>query len=308
LTGDKENMQAFRFLLVGWAVFVTTLGTWSDVEPMVLASANRQTSIAPVAGAYADIPGARIYYTDTGGSGTAVVFMHAGTGSSLVWEYQRPAFVGAGYRFIAYDRLGYGRSEIYPPGSEPGAAADDLEALMKYLRIERFHLVGTAAGGIVSLDYALSFPQRLRSLVIANSIGGVQDDEYLAMGRRLRPSQQFNAMPPDFRELGPSYRAENPHGTARWIELEELSRTKTPLATPQRTRNRITWSLLETIKVPTLLLTGDADLFTPPAVLRLFSARIKASASMIVPEAGHSAYWERPEMFNRAVLDFVRQH
>lgn len=297
-------MHTLRFLLAGWAMLAATLGTWSDLEP----SAHAQTSIAPVTGAYADLPGARIYYSDTGGSGTAVVFMHAGTGSSLVWEHQRPAFSGAGYRFIAYDRLGHGRSEIYPPGSQPGAAADDLEAMMKYLGIERFHLVGTAAGGIVSLDYALSFPTRLRSLVIANSIGGVQDDEYLAMGRRLRPSPQFNGMPPDFRELGPSYRAENPEGTARWIELEELSRAKTPLAAPQKMRNRITWSLLETIKVPTLLLTGDADLYTPPAVLRLFSRRIKTSASVILREAGHSAYWEQPEMFNRAVLDFVRQH
>ena len=258
-------MQAFRLRLIGWAVFTTTLGTLSDMDTMAVALAAAQTSIVAVAGAYADIPGARIHYTDTGGSGTAVVFMHAGTGSSLLWEYQRPAFVGAGYRVIAYDRLGYGRSELNPPGSQPGAAADDLEALMTYLRVERFHLVGTAAGGIVSIDYALSYPQRLRSLVIANSIGGVQDDEYLAMGRRLRPSPQFNSMPPDFRELGPSYRAENPQGTARWIELEELSRAKLPLATPQRMRNRITWSLLETIKVPTLLLTGDADLYTPPA-------------------------------------------
>ena len=243
-----------------------------------------------------------------GGSGAAIVFMHAGTGSSLVWEHQRSAFMGAGYRFIAYDRVGYGRSEVDPPGSQPGTAADDLEALMQSLRVERFHLVGTAAGGIVSLDYALSFPQRLRSLVIANSIGGVQEDEYLAMGRRLRPSPQFNAMPPDFRELGPSYRAANPDGTARWIELEELSRARTPLAAPQGMRNRIMWSLLETIKVPTLLVTGDADLYTPPAVLRLFSARIKTSTSVILPEAGHSAYWEQPALFNRAVLDFVRRH
>ena len=301
-------MRILCVLLTGWAVLATTPGTWSNLEPMVLASARAQTPTGPPAAVYADIPGARLYYTDSGGSGPAVVFMHARTGSTLVWEHQRPAFIAAGYRFIAYDRLGFGRSESSPPGAQPGTAADDLEALMKYLRIERFHLVGTAAGGIVSLDYALSFPQRLRSLVIANSIGGVQDEDYLATGRRLRPTPQFDAMPPDFRELGPSYRAANPQGTARWLELEELGHAKSPLAAPQGMRNRITWSLLETIKVPTLLLTGDADLFTPPAVLRWFSARMKTSASVIVPEAGHSAYWEQPEVFNRAVLDFVRRH
>jgi pimeloyl-ACP methyl ester carboxylesterase len=299
-----KNMETRRFLLAGSVVVAATLGTSSIAGQ----SANAQTSIAPAPGTYADIPGARIHYTDSGGSGTVVVFMHAATGSTLAWEYQRPAFIAAGYRFIAYDRLGFGRSELNPPGFQPGAAVDDLEALMKYLRIERFHLIGTAAGGIVSLDYALSFPQRLRSLVVANSIGGVQDEEYAAIGRRLRPSPQFNAMPPAFRELGPSYRAENPQGTARWIELEELSRAKSPLPAPQRMRNRITWLLLETITVPTLLLTGDADLYTPPPVLGLFSNRIKTSAAVILREAGHSAYWEQPEMFNRAVLDFVRKH
>ena len=50
---------------------------------------------------------------------------------------------------------------------------------MDHLKIDRFHLVGTAAGGFVAWDYALSFPRRLRSLVVANSIGGVQDPEYL---------------------------------------------------------------------------------------------------------------------------------
>jgi pimeloyl-ACP methyl ester carboxylesterase len=64
----------------------------------------------------------------------------------------------------------------------------------------------------------------------------------------------------------------------------------------------------ETLEVPTLRLTGDADLYTPPAVLQLFSRRIKTSTTVILPEVGHSAYWEQPELFNRAVLDFIRRH
>lgn len=134
----------------------------------------------------------------------------------------------------------------------------------------------------------------------------MQDADYVELGRRLRPSPQFNAMP-EFRELGPSYRAGNPEGTARWSELEERSRSKSGRS-PERMRHRITWSLLETIKVPTLLITGDADLYTPPSVLRLFAKRIPAAKSVILPEAGHFAYWEQPDMFNRAVLDFIRQH
>ena len=174
--------------------------------------------------------------------------------------------------------------------------------------MDRFHLVGTAAGGIVALDYTLSFPDRVRCLVVANSIGGVQDEDYLALSRRLRPTPQFEALPTEFKELGPSYRAANPEGTARWVELEHQSRAMPPLPSAQKNRNRITFSLLETIQVPTLLLTGDGDLYTPPSVLRLFSARIRGAEAVVVPEAGHSVYWEQPALFNKAVLPFVAKH
>src|SRR6185295_10669771 len=81
---------------------------------------------------------ATVNFTDTGGNGVAVVLMHAATGSVLSWEHQTPAFVKAGYRVIAFDRRGWGKSPA-DPGS-PGTAADDLIALMDSLRIDRFHL------------------------------------------------------------------------------------------------------------------------------------------------------------------------
>jgi pimeloyl-ACP methyl ester carboxylesterase len=211
-----------------------------------------------------------------------------------MWEHQIPAFTGAGYRFIAYDRRGEG-------AAVEDLAVDQLQALAEHLGLDRFHLVGTAAGGIVAVDYALAFPQRLRSLVVANSIVGVQDEEYLEMTRKLRPAPEFNAIPAEIRELGPSYRAANPEGTQRWKELSQHS-------SPQATRNRITFAALETIRIPTLLLTGDADLYTPPSVLRLFAARFPNCESVVIPECGHSAFWEQPEAFNRAVLDFIAKH
>ena len=217
----------------------------------------------------------------------ALVFLHASSGNSRMWEqHQQPFFTAAGYRFVAYDRKG------------KGAAADELELVVQQLKLQRFHLVGTAAGGIAATDYALSFPQRLLSLVIANSIVGVQDEDYLALMKRLRPSPQFDALPVEVRELGPSYRASNPEGVERWKALAGH------LATP-KTRNRITFAALETIETPTLLLTGDADLYAPPPVMELFQKRIRNARSIIVPACGHSAFWEQPETFNRAVLDFV---
>lgn len=292
-------MHRLNSWLAGLTV-VASCGLGSPITGFSQSSPTRET--------YAELQGVRIWYKDTGGNGVPVVFLHAATGSTRNWEYQTPAFAAAGYRFIAYDRRGWGRSVIDPAGTQPGTGADDLQSLMNHLGIDRFHLVGTAGGAFVALDYALSYPQRLRSLVIANSIGGVQDEDFLELGRRLRPSPQFESLPPDIRELGPSYRAVNPEGTRRWIELEHMSRQQGPQASAQTMRNRLTFSLLEKISVPTLLLTGDSDMFAPPPVLRLFAGRIKNSESLIVPEAGHSTYWEKPDIFNRAVLDFIRKH
>jgi pimeloyl-ACP methyl ester carboxylesterase len=108
------------------------------------------------------------------------------------------------------------------------------------------------------------------------------------------------------REVGPSYRAANREGTARWIELERMSRQDGAAAQPYR--NRLTFSLLEKIKVPTFFLTGDADMYAPPPVVKMFTAHIKGSEMKVIPEAGHSTYWEQPEAFNNAVLTFIRKH
>lgn len=236
-----------------------------------------------------------------------MILLHAATGSSRVWDYQIPAFTAAGYRVIAFDRRGWGRTEINSAESQPSTAADDLLGLLDRLGLDRVHVIGTAAGGFVALDFVLSYPRRVRSLVIANSIGGVQDADYLELGRRLRP-HEFDNLPPEFRELGPSYRAGNAAGTDRWVEFEKMSRSPGPRMPPQPLRNHITFAMLESIQAPTLLLTGDADLYAPPPIPQLFKARIKGSEVVIIPEAGHSAYWEQPEVFNRAVLTFLGKH
>ena len=287
---------------------LTTTGAGLDTTSSPSVLALTQGQIGPASREmYAGVPGAQISYIDTGGSGVPVVFMHAATGSSRVWENQIPAFTAAGYRFIAFDRRGWGRTRIDPTGPQPGTAADDLLALMNHLGIDRVHLVGTAAGGRAVLDFALSFPQRLRSLVIACSVGGVVDEDFLELGRTLRPPP-FDNLPAELREVGPSYRAANPEGTRRWIELERVSRPDGPPMAAQPPRNRITFSVLETISIPTLFISGGADMYAPPPVVRRFAGRIKNSEFVNVPDAGHSVYWEEPGIFNQAVLNFVRKH
>lgn len=302
-------MQRFyQWLIVVSILVIFGSGLFTTSASLAQAPGKAPAAVAaPARETYAELPGVRIWFKDTGGSGVPVVFLHAGSGSSQVWEHQIPAFTAAGYRFIAYDRRGWGRSVIDPSGAQPGTAAADLHRLMDYLGVDRFHLVATAAGGSVAMDYAVSFPQRLRSLVIANNVGRVEDEEYLELVSSLRPPQ-YPDLPRWFRELGPLYRAANPDGTRRWMELESRSRPEGPLPATQPLRNRLTFSLLERIEIPTLLIAGGADLSAPPPLQRFYTARIKNSESVIVPNAGHSTYWEQPEIFNWAVLEFIRKH
>ena len=172
---------------------------------------------------YLALPGVDLWYEDTGGTGTPVVFLHAASGTCESWVHQLPAFTTAGYRCITYDRRTWGRSVPTNPEHQPGFPGDDLHALLESLSLERVHLVATAAGGITALDYALTHPQRVRSLVAANTIGGVQDEAYLEVQRRLRPSEIQN-LPVELRELGPSYRGTDPDGASRWLEIELASR------------------------------------------------------------------------------------
>jgi len=292
---------------------------------VTVVSGEQQRALPSIRETHASLPGVRLFYRDTGGSGQAVVFMHPATGTSQIWENQLTAFARAGYRAIAIDRRGWGRTEIDPAGPQPGTAADDLLALMNQLGIQQFHLVGSAAGGFVAFDFALSYPERLRSLVVANSIGGVQDEEFVKLGTALRPAE-FLAMPAHLRELSPNYRAADPEGTRRWLDIERGSRsggagsqapagradaargaTATPAAA-QPLKNRLTFAALEKIARPALLLTGGADMYAPPPVTRMFVQHIKGAEFVVIPDAGHATSWEQPDAFNRTVLTFLKKH
>jgi pimeloyl-ACP methyl ester carboxylesterase len=255
---------------------------------------------------YAELPGVHLWYHDTGGTGAPVIFLHAASGTSESWVYQVPAFAAAGYRCITYDRRGWGRSQPAPTGKQPGNVSDDLHGLAEHLDLERFHLVATAAGGIGGIDYALLHPERVLSLVVANSIGGIQDSAYLEVQHRLRPPE-IQALPVELRELGPSYRGMDPEGTRRWIDIERTTRPQGTHGPGQPPRHPITYARLETMRVPVLVLVGDADLLSPPALMRLLAAHIPQCQFVTVPEAGHAAFWEQPELWNRLVLAFLDQ-
>ena len=255
---------------------------------------------------YLSPPGVDLWYEDTGGTGEPVVFLHAASGTSECWVYQLPAFTISGYRCITYDRRTWGRSKATVAEHQPGFAGDDLHALVEHLSLDRVHLVGTAAGGIPALDYALTHPERVRSLVVANTIGGVQDESYLEVQQRLRPPEIQN-LPVELRELGPSYRGTDSDGARRWLEIEEASRPEGAIPA-QPLREPITYSRLQTMKVPALVLSGEADLLSPPALMRMLAAHIPTSRFASLADAGHAGFWERPHVWNGLVLEFIGQY
>ena len=252
----------------------------------------------------ATLPGTRLEYWDTGGSGQAIVLLHPATGSTAIWGYQQPVFARAGYRVIAYSRRGYGKSDSVPK-ENPGTAAGDLRNLLNVLGVKKCHLVGSAAGGGVAIDYALSYGADLYSVVMSCAVGGVTDPDYAAMIARIRP-KGFDEYPVEFRELSPSYRAANPEGTERWLALEKTAVTSNRFG--QMPANAVTWANLAKLKTPLLLIGGDADLYLPPPMLKLYASHVPGAETAIFAEGGHSLYWEQPALFNRTVLGFLAKH
>lgn len=243
----------------------------------------------------------RLFAWDSGGPGEAVVLLHPMTGSHAVWLYQQPVFAKVGYRVIGYSRRGFFQSDAHRP-DVPAADADDLQELLDHLGIEHAHIVAAAAGGFAALDFAARFPTRARTLVLASTIAGARTAETRAMLQGLLP-KGWSELPPEFKELGPSYRAGNPAGTQRWIELEKQARHGPPPApgAPRR--------MFEPAALPPLLaITGDADLYAPPPLMRAFVQGVPGAELAIVAEAGHALFWEQPDAFNRTVLSFLHRH
>ena len=259
-----------------------------------------------LSGAFAELPGVKLWFTDSGGTGVPLILLHANTGTSAVWTNQVADFSRAGYRVIAFDRRGWGKSNANPAtGPQPGSIAGDLDALTEHLKLDKFHLLGVAGGGFAALDYAAWHPERLRSLVIAASTGQVSDKEIAEISARLE-IPGLRKLPAVYREVGPSYRGTNPDGTQRWIEIEEHARQTDASDQPLRTPN--TFAKIETIPTPTLILAADADLLAPPALMLVWAAHVKNHEWAIVTDAGHAVTWEQPEMFNAKVLEFIQRH
>ncbi len=294
--------------MISRRAFLSGVFLFSFLGAVTIGSQKAQAADAgdSTSGAFAELPGVKLWFTNSGGTGVPLVLLHANTGTAAVWENQIARFSQAGYRVIAFDRRGWGKSIANPAtGPQPGSIAGDLDALADYLKLDRFHLLGVAGGGFAALDYAAWRPARLLSLVIAASTGQVADKEVADFIARLE-IPGLRKLPAVYREVGPSYRGANPDGTKRWIEIEEHARQPGAADQPLRTPN--TFAKIEIIPTPTLVMAADADLLAPPALMRIWAAHVKNHEWADIADSGHAIAWEQPDAFNEKVLAFIKRH
>lgn len=254
---------------------------------------------------YVDLPGVKLAYVDTGGDGEAVILVHALAGTSEHWAYQIDQFSDAGYRVIAYDRRGWGKSVPDPStGEQPGTSDQDLDRLATYLGLSKFHLVGVAGGTFVNIDYASLHQDKLLSLTLAASTGAIREKEITDFSKAIRhPEVKW---PSVWLEVGPSYVGRNPEGLAKWEEISQSARQKGAPFQPRSSDN--TFAKLKMINVPTLILAAGADQLAPPDLMRIWATHVNNHEWALIPEAGHSVAWEKPDEFNQIVLGFIDRH
>lgn len=300
---SRERNWPLRLLPAVIAVLVAAAGSTGSAVAQVAIAPVAIPAQAPAKEGVAQLSDTKLYYWDTGGSGQPIILMHPNSGSAQIWGYQQPAFAKAGYRVIAYSRRGYHGSAAIVEGKS-GNAADDLREFIDLLGIKKFHAVAAASGGTTAAEFAAVHPDRLFSLTVSSNTFGIRGGPITRAAQSIRP-KNWDDIPSEVQELGPSYRAANPEGTKHWLELEHAAWVGTVRG---QGRREMTEEKLGQLKVPVLLIAGAADLITPPTVSRILQAKIPGAELVVAAEAGHSVYWERPDFFNQTVLDFIGKH
>ena len=189
------------------------------------------------------------------------------------------------------------------PLAAPRYVAGAQANLLSCLNVERAHILGAAAGGLTATGFAVAHPDRTRSLILAGTIFSLDEGDWREFYGRLGIAAVRDTVSTAFIELGPAYRLTNPDGAKRFAKLSEASK---PAALPRQKRGiDVTWRALKQMTTPTLLVTGEADLYAPPPLQAKVAEHLANHRLKTIPAVGHAAYWEEPETFNAIVLDYL---
>lgn len=260
------------------------------------------------------INGIDLYYERHGEQGEPLVFIHGYTGDITDWRFQVQEFSPT-YAVLVMDLRGHGRSEASADRDAYTIEqmANDVEALIDEVAFDRYHLVGHSMGGAIAQEIALRNQERLTTLTLEDT--GPQmarnDDEQIAKytARRIQIALEEGM---EALANRPSRIPYPPHLPKERIteERERLARMSVDgfvgaavgLRNWAGTRDR-----LGSLHTPTLVVCGELDAALLKGSERL--AELIPDATLeIVPEAGHSPQYERPELFNHALREHLAKN
>jgi 3-oxoadipate enol-lactonase len=251
--------------------------------------------------------GAQLYYEDTGGDGPVLLFLHGAGGNHLSWWQQVPVFADE-YRCLTMDQRGFGRSPDAAGGPGPAALAADALALLDHLGIARAALVAQSMGGWAAVGAAVLAPARLWAVVLANTVGNLTSPEIAALRGELaaasppRPAVLWHAA------LGPTFRKGEPVRSFLYAQISGLNPTLPADFRDRLARQTTPVERYAAARVPTLFLTSDEDGLIWPQLSETVHRHVPGSRLVRVEGAGHSTYFERPDVFNREVGAFLKDH
>jgi 3-oxoadipate enol-lactonase len=247
--------------------------------------------------------GERLFYV-AGGEGPPVVLVHSLGSSVHMWRDLISDLCDA-HKVVAFDCRGHGRS-TNRGGFTVSAVADDLVAVADELGLEPFHLAGISMGGLIAVTFCSRYPERVRSLVLADSYA------HFGAGARDRINRTRQVLETvSMLEFGERYASETlMPGTPAEVhrELAETIGRMSPedyLETLESILTEDVNPLLGRVGVPTLVPVGEEDRRAPVALSEHLARSIPRAELRVIPEAGHLSNLDQPEVFSVAVKAFL---
>ena len=245
--------------------------------------------------------GASLYY-ESHGEGPAVVFAHGRGGNTASWWQQVPHFARR-FRVIVFDHRGFGRSRCDEAHFESDYFHSDILAILDTEGIDQASLVCQSMGGWGGLRLAVTQPERVTSLVLANTPGGLDTPLANAAIAHLASG----AIPPGTGQLGAGFVARNPEGAYLCRQISGLNSNFPRSFNRLTSAQAVSIAELDGYAVPTLAITGPEDVLFPPPVMEEVARSIPGARLVQLPGVGHSTYFETPDAFNELVFGFLEE-
>jgi pimeloyl-ACP methyl ester carboxylesterase len=256
-------------------------------------------------GSFAELEGSKLYYEECGSGPRAVVLVHDGVLHSAAWDDVWPEFCKH-FHTIRYDRRGYGQS---PAATAGYFATDDLATLLRHLKITRAAIVGSSHGGEISINFTLDHPDIVQLLVLVGAVvGGVPYSKHFlergeVLGKPLEKGDVHGAIAAAAKD---KYLVASGNDAAKKRMAEILSASPQDLTHPElELPPKPALPRLHEIRIPTLLLVGDADIPDVHAHAGAIEAGIPRARRVVISDVGHLMYIEKPAEFSHIVISFL---